>query len=1266
MSSQDNPSGPFTSGYRDNQGREVKNNNRQALFVSRGDPNANAIHAEVKSVTGDAGTLPPLVSQSEEQDKIIIWGADARCIDPDLEEFELLECQELEAFLVEEEEKPERKGNAGVGKDTLLDPRSLKEDHSCTYKEQDSQTKASDSQNIPSELYRIMPEDITQVSPATDTTSTKNQSLHQDSCCHSVPSQSNFMQSSSMDLNMNSGTLPQGTCQEAQPVQTRKGLRTGPLQEESGAVRNGSGKCQQKKICMRGDVHTQQHGFQSQNREQAGSKNYSPVNSPSSDGSSIERVLSSQLLNPVPCSETGIRLFIERDGVESQSCHWSSSSTETSVNKTCDKVNGRLCQEDIKPEQNGNYQAPSTCMWETTHSTAEESKALQKQGLSKHNHNASPSSLERRTPQTHPSGSPTRSATPPSPKNLGSPKKRLSSSPSKATGSQTSSQETVNGLQGFTSGLRTPAKVAVNSGIPKPVLQNPCRAVEKTEPESKNERSPSPSFPPKPKNVRPKIITYIRKGPQLKPQVLDTPYQVSTLPSRLSAYTSSPTTKDPKTCVDPKASPVLSASNLLYDKYRQEMQKTRFFAPGLAVSGIRPPSQTIPSKLPGKADSFYGTLAEKYLPEMGQSAVNLGTPGHEDSHAVSQFGSHEATNIFRAPRALRPQLGLGAVNRFPSAKNRMLLAGQRSSLAFSHPVQAVTPVSHNNQDTSADQRKPTAVPNPKSLLPKPGQSGLRPPGYSRLPAARLAAFGFVRSASVSSVSSNQSNDSTRSDPCHPSHRPSCDDTPPPHKTSTPQNETPRALSRNSPQPPNTPVPARRSLLPPPRSPPIASRKEVQKDADVSRPALSSPKRFAVVSPRPQSPVQTRQKPPAMRTPTQASNARPGPGAAEVAAPVGHPNREPDAAAQQLQDKCQKQARRLLGLQVELKKTTLCLEVLAISTQHFCLKSDRAIQKEKELSVELERMRDEVVSSRARLEQLKLDKDVLEESFERELRVLQEQQEAELGTLEEGLRVQHTAEKDRLRAQHQAQLEESRSQQQDQIQELTINHEVAIEEMEKNHKVTLARLKEEHAAALKELKVTHEHQKNAMEENFEKMRLSLQDQVDTLIFQNCSLRDRAKRFEEALRRSTDEQIVDVLAPYQHIEKDLKSLKEVLEMKNRQIHEQEKKISDLEKMAQKNMFLEERIQVLQQQNEDLKARIDHNLALSRQLSEENANLQEHVEKESKEKKRLSRNNEELLWRLQTGELSPHMLSPSSSPVHRTSPGPSSPSRLNPFPR
>lgn len=73
-----------------------------------------------------------------------------------------------------------------------------------------------------------------------------------------------------------------------------------------------------------------------------------------------------------------------------------------------------------------------------------------------------------------------------------------------------------------------------------------------------------------------------------------------------------------------------------------------------------------------------------------------------------------------------------------------------------------------------DQKKLLALEGgPKTLLPKPSQSGLRPPGFSHLPPARLAAFGFVRSASVSSVSSNQSTDSTHSDPCRSANRESC-------------------------------------------------------------------------------------------------------------------------------------------------------------------------------------------------------------------------------------------------------------------------------------------------------------------------------------------------------------------------------------------------------------------------------------------------------------------------------------------------------------
>uniref|UniRef100_A0A671M074 Microtubule associated scaffold protein 2 n=1 Tax=Sinocyclocheilus anshuiensis TaxID=1608454 RepID=A0A671M074_9TELE len=328
-------------------------------------------------------------------------------------------------------------------------------------------------------------------------------------------------------------------------------------------------------------------------------------------------------------------------------------------------------------------------------------------------------------------------------------------------------------------------------------------------------------------------------------------------------------------------------------------------------------------------------------------------------------------------------------------------------------------------------------------------------------------------------------------------------------------------------------------------------------------------------------------------------------------------------------------------------------MLVVDLSIFLNCDESAEEKERELSQELSRIQHEVAFNAARWERLQKEKRELVECFERELRELQVQQESELTTVEENLRLRHTSDRDYLRAEHQSEVEELRTQHQEQIEELTANHEAALEDLKTMHNITMSTLQEEHARTMR----AHEQQKASLEEDFEKLRLSLQDQVDTLTFQNRTLKDKAKRFEEALRKSTDEQI-DVLAPYQHIEEDLKSLKEVLEMKNKQIHDQEKKICHLEKVAQKNLYLEERVQVLQQQNEDLMARIDRHLTVSRQLSEENANLQEYVEKETNEKKRLSRNNEELLWLLQT---SPH-LSPSSSPIHRAFfPARSSPARI-----
>ncbi|XP_077421946.1 microtubule-associated tumor suppressor candidate 2 isoform X2 [Vanacampus margaritifer] len=647
-----------------------------------------------------------------------------------------------------------------------------------------------------------------------------------------------------------------------------------------------------------------------------------------------------------------------------------------------------------------------------------------------------------------------------------------------------------------------------SSGIPKPVL-----------PLQKDSDPKRSSSPPKTKNVRPKIITCVRKTPQGKLQGSNTASDGTAHHSKQSSGSSMATHAGSKVGPLCKGSPVLGSSIL--DKYRQDMS-------GHCSSGMKPGAGS------GPLEDFPGKCPHEH---------------------VSQDG------VYRPPRSARPQLGLVAVTRQPTAKTRVQQAAPKSSSAV-----LSQPGANGYQEASGEQRRSGPETSPRNLSLKTGQSGLRPPGFSSLPPARVTttAAGIMRSLS------SMSNDSRTSQ---------------------------------------------------------TWRKETLKESEAF-----SPKKCAVVSPKSQSPVRGRS---------------------------GSSQEVDRALIKLLRERCEQQARQLHSLQAQLKKASLCMSVFSITTQHFCRKSESAAVREGELSQELARIRDEVAFSVSHWEQLQREKQELERRFEAELGGLRAEQQAQLGALEERLRAQHSAETRSLRILQRAQLDDLRLQQQEQMEEMNENHEASLVEMEATHNDMLATLREEHARTVKNLKMAHEQQRKSLEEEFEKIRLSLQDQVDMLTFQNRSLRDRAKRFEEALRKSTDDQIVDALAPYKHIEEDLKSLKEVLEMKNQQIHQQDLKITELEKIAEKNVHLEERVQVLQQQNEDLKERIDKNLAVSRQLSEENANLQVHVEKESTEKKRLSRTNEELLWRLQTGELSPRM-SPSGSPVHRPPSLPGSPAR------
>ncbi|XP_043547960.1 microtubule-associated tumor suppressor candidate 2-like isoform X2 [Chiloscyllium plagiosum] len=820
------------------------------------------------------------------------------------------------------------------------------------------------------------------------------------------------------------------------------------------------------------------------------------------------------------------------------------------------------------------------------------------------------------------------------------------------TSSESSLPHPIGDMQTMNSFSKASDKVVCSSGIPKPILQHPRTVLtDKGEietnyqpmSEGKTEAKPIP----KPKYVRPKIITYIRKPLQVKP--LDAIHDALGLPPKLSTWTESISkpciSKEHKTSVcENKPLSVLSVPGSAHDRYRPELQRTKIYTTGLMVSGIKPPTQQTFPRMMGKPFPSCSDVAPQKVPEtFTQERIS-----ETDTPSLGQFTSGQNvasvpeecfnpathTAVSRLPKTLRPPLGLGAISRLPAAKSRLALQSQRTSLNSS----ALQIQGQADQEIAVEQKKNTIPIVQRSSLPKyPGHSGLRPPGYSRLPAAKLVAFGFVRSSSVSSVSSNQSNDSAHSDHSKAANRSnSGSEEKVTLKTGVSVSDVSKRTGKIGRQPSSSSTTCW-SLLPASKSKPAGTmKKEVHKDHDVPKPVNSSPKRHVT--------------PASKLHPAGISKLRSAAGITRngFSAKTDLQSRETERQTiQRLKDKCKKQAKQLQSFHDQLQRASLSIEVLAVTTQHFHQKNESALIKEKELSIELAHIREEVALNTTRCEKLQKEKEELERRFENELQRLHLQQQEELLDLEERLKAHYASEKERLMQEHQEYLKKIQSQHEEQMEDLVANHSSAITEMENNQTVTITILQDEHEKKIEDLKAIHELERSALEEDFEKLRLSLQDQVDTLTFQNHSLKDKAKRFEEALRRSTDEQVEIALAPYQHLEEDMNSLKHVLEMKNQQIHQQEKKIIELEKLAEKNVVLEEKVQVLQQQNEDLKARIDNNVALTRQLSEENATLHEYVEKESKEMKRLSRTNEELVWRLQTGEpVSPVKISSSSS--------------------
>ncbi|XP_042172996.1 microtubule-associated tumor suppressor 1 homolog A [Oncorhynchus tshawytscha] len=357
-----------------------------------------------------------------------------------------------------------------------------------------------------------------------------------------------------------------------------------------------------------------------------------------------------------------------------------------------------------------------------------------------------------------------------------------------------------------------------------------------------------------------------------------------------------------------------------------------------------------------------------------------------------------------------------------------------------------------------------------------------------------------------------------------------------------------------------------------------------------------------------------------------------------------------ATVAQYRAQCEKKNQSLQQLRRLLEQGNRRIEALATVVQHLFTEREETLKLKKGLSLELSTLRDELISSSQCCERLQKEKEEVRVSLEEAVRRVQRDHQAELTGLEERLKAFYQAEWDKVHQAYQEEADKCRALMEQQLEEMRSRQETLRRNSEASHAQQMDTLRLTYDTAVQELRKTLEQDLENLDKTLKETEATLTEKIQDLTLENEALSEKLRAEEERRRILAEKNQKDSHVLY--LGQELESLKVVLEIKTKQLHQQDKKLMQMDKLMESNVKLEERLNKVQQENEDYRARMDKHTALSKQLSSEQAMLQQTLQKESKVNKRLSMENEELLWKLHNGDLaSPRRLSP-SSPFH--SPG------------
>ncbi|XP_061419757.1 microtubule-associated tumor suppressor 1 homolog A-like isoform X2 [Lethenteron reissneri] len=314
----------------------------------------------------------------------------------------------------------------------------------------------------------------------------------------------------------------------------------------------------------------------------------------------------------------------------------------------------------------------------------------------------------------------------------------------------------------------------------------------------------------------------------------------------------------------------------------------------------------------------------------------------------------------------------------------------------------------------------------------------------------------------------------------------------------------------------------------------------------------------------------------------------------------------------------------------------CVESKSYSRTHSKQpkKNEKSSGKLTDLNLDLKSVQQQLAIYVERCTRLEQEKEAAERDAVAALAVAERRHAEALSNLEATLRQQFDGELEQLQQTHEQELDARVAQQKKEVMS-----EIEME--------TVTAMKEDLERSINELNQSFESERTSMQNKFEREKSCLEETVKTLTVQIKTQKEEISSIGKLLKNTSASKEGSPQSPASspHMEDELNSLKAVVDIRTQQIHTLERRILTLQQEADAKRIVEEKLQVLQQQNEDMKARMDKSMEVTRQLSSEQTALQASLQREAKAKQRLSMEKEQLMWKLQNGS-SPGV-SPSSPP-------------------